>query len=47
MMKKKMLQLEIYSDEEDELQEQFSSRLVKTGQSSQTNSPQTAKQELV
>jgi hypothetical protein len=31
MMKKKMLQLEIYSDEEDELQEQFSSRLVKTG----------------
>ena len=30
-MKKKMLQLEIYSDEEDELQEQFSSRLVKTG----------------
>ena len=31
MMKKKMVQLEIYSDEEDELQEQFSSRLVKTG----------------
>jgi len=31
MMKKKMLQLEIYSDEEEELQEQFSSRLVKTG----------------
>jgi hypothetical protein len=31
--------LEIYSDEEDELQEQFSSRLVNSGQNSQTESP--------